>query len=171
LAQLRFSAQPRPPPFIPSRPALPIPIGLRPPDRPSLPRLAFFFLRTKPTEPHRPLAPHHAGRCPLPLPKWPEHSPLITSHHPADPLVKRLIMELNYATASRPAVTPPLSSPALPFPPPPLGRSGRKPSSGELPRAAMAAGPWWTGRPAVHSPLDRVHEFFRPNFFPENLIF
>jgi hypothetical protein len=63
-------------------------------------RRAFFFLRTKPTERHCPLALHHAGRCPLPLLKWLEHSPHVTSPEPTDPLPKQLIMELHYAAAS-----------------------------------------------------------------------
>jgi hypothetical protein len=53
-----------------------------------------------PTERRRRLAPHHTGRYPHPLPKWSEHSPLITSHHPDNPLLKWLITELHYAAAS-----------------------------------------------------------------------
>jgi hypothetical protein len=100
------------------------------------PRLAFFFLRTNPIERSRPLAPHRVGHHRLLLPKWPEHSPLITSHHPASPLPKQLIMELHYATASpsmagrlrssprpykrRPSTLPPSHHPSdlpLSFPP------------------------------------------------------
>jgi hypothetical protein len=70
------------------------------PDQPSLRHPAFFFLRTKPTERRHPLAPHHTARRPLPLSKRPEHSPLITFHHPADPFLKWHIMELHYAATS-----------------------------------------------------------------------
>jgi hypothetical protein len=70
-----------------SRPAQPAP-PLH--SLPHEPRPAFYFLRMKPTE----------CRHPLPLSKWPEHSPLITSHYPTDPLLKQLIMELHYAAAS-----------------------------------------------------------------------
>jgi hypothetical protein len=80
-------------PLSPSPLGLSLPAGLAcpaPPLTAARARPAFFFLKMKPTE----------HRRPLPLLKWLEHSPLITSHHPADPLPKRLIMQLHYATAS-----------------------------------------------------------------------
>jgi hypothetical protein len=59
-------------PAQPAPPLLSLPHGPRP---------ACFFLRMKLTERRRSLAPHPKGLHPLTLPKWPEHSPLITSHH------------------------------------------------------------------------------------------
>jgi hypothetical protein len=35
----------------------------------------------------------------------------------------------------------------------------------------MVASPPWTSRPKLHSPVDRVHGFFRPKIIPENLFF
>jgi hypothetical protein len=91
-------------PSSPTGPLSPSPLGLGLPACPTPPLIAarahptFFFL--KPTERRHLLAPHRAGRHTLQLSKWPEHSTLITSHHPTDPLPKRLLMELHYAATS-----------------------------------------------------------------------
>jgi hypothetical protein len=69
-------------------------------------------------------APHHPH---ITVTSSPSHFPHSWAPPPSPPLLNPLPPLRCPSTASRPAVTPPLSSPALPSPPPPLGRSSQAP--------------------------------------------
>jgi hypothetical protein len=100
---------------------------------------SYGHLPSSPTDPLSPsplglgLPVGPAGRRPLSLLKWLEHSPLITSHHPANPLPKQVIMELHYAATSPSMAGRFHSSPRpyknCPSTPPPSHRPGVLPLS------------------------------------------